>query len=81
MKTHENSTTAKHPADTNNNWTLEVSEFNAYNTAWQNSTAWTTAPSPIPMDYVTRAGFLYKSGGSYQERSGIFASRIITIPE
>ncbi len=65
MGAYEHSTTALHPADTNQNWILELSEFNAYNTAWRNSTDWSTAPSTIPMDYVTRAGYLSKSGGTY----------------
>jgi len=65
MGAYEHSTTALHPADTNQNWNLELSEFNAYNTAWRNSTDWTGLPSPVPMDYVTRAGYLNKSGGTY----------------
>jgi len=62
---YEHSTTARHPADTNQNGNLESDEFNAYNTAWRNETPWSSGPNPIPMDYVTRAGFLTQSGGTY----------------
>ena len=67
---YENSTTDFHPADLNSNWVLEPEEFAAYATAWTNKTTWTRAPNPIPIDYVTRAGFLKESGGAYTNLGG-----------
>jgi len=47
-----------HPADTNKDFKLTTAEFNAYNTAWLKKQSWPEGPSPVPMDYLTRAGFL-----------------------
>jgi hypothetical protein len=67
---YEHSTTDRHPADTNENWTVELTEFTAYATAWTNNAAWPTGPNPIPIDYVTRAGYLLESGGQYHNEGG-----------
>jgi hypothetical protein len=56
---------AFHPADTNTNWVISSDEFTAYATAWQNSLGWTNGPNPISANFVTRAGFLLQSGGTY----------------
>jgi hypothetical protein len=56
---------AFHPADTNSNWLLEINEATAYGSAWKGSETWPRPPNPIPIDYVTNAGFLWKSGESY----------------
>jgi len=54
-----------HPADANTDWAINLNEFNAYGTAWLNSQPWTPGPNPISADFVTRAGFLLQSGGTY----------------
>ncbi len=56
---------ALHPADTNIDWTISLAEFNPYAYAWQNSLPWATGPTPITADFVTRAGYLLQSGGTY----------------
>jgi len=67
----EQSASDWHPADVNTNWTIEPSEFAAYASAWTNHAAWSTGPNPIPIDYVTRAGFLVQTnGGNYQNVGG-----------
>jgi len=63
-------TTTYHPADTNQNWQISLEEFNAYNTAWRNSSDWLTAPASIPDNYVVRAGYLYKKAQCYNETTG-----------
>ena len=63
---YERSTTALHPADLNGNWVIELTEFNSYNDAWRANTDWANEPNPVPMDYVTRAGYLLQKGGGYQ---------------
>jgi len=55
-----------HPADTNQDWKISGQEFDAYNKAWQNKESWPVGPNPIPMDYVTRAGFLMSGGQRYK---------------
>jgi hypothetical protein len=59
-----------HPADSNNNWTIEDNEFNNYNSAWKQGNTWTNGPNPIPLDFVSRAGFLKESGGTYHNVGG-----------
>jgi len=55
-----------HPADTNHDWRITGHEFDAYNNAWRNKEKWPEDPNPIPMDYVTRAGYLVSSGQKYK---------------
>ena len=70
MGAYEHSTTELHPADTNQNWNLEADESSAYGVAWKNGDTWASGPDPIPIDYVTRAGFLKESGGTYSNAGG-----------
>jgi len=63
-------TTSYHPADTNQDWQISLEEFNAYNTAWRNSTDWPKAPAAIPDNYVVRAGYLHKKARCYHETTG-----------
>jgi hypothetical protein len=63
---YERSTTALHPADSNGDQSISQAEFDAYNTAWRTNEAWPTAPAAIPVDFVTRAGYLLQKGGAYK---------------
>ncbi len=66
---YERYTDARHPADLNENWIIEdteLKEFTNYNNAWRNNNDWVNGPNPIPMSYVTRAGYLLQKGGGYQ---------------
>mgnify|MGYP000868135938 CR=1 FL=1 len=63
---YERSTTALHPADSNGDQSISQAEFDAYNTAWRTNDTWPTAPSIIPIDFVTRAGYLLQKGGAYK---------------
>jgi len=54
-----------HPADTNQDWKINGQEFDAYNKAWKNKDSWPVGSNPIPMDYVTRAGFLFSVAEDY----------------
>jgi hypothetical protein len=62
---YEFSTAAAHPADTDTNFVLTATEFNAYAAAWKAGQTWTNGPNPIPANYVTRAGYLMTNGGTY----------------
>ena len=66
MGAFERSTSALHPADTNGDNAISQSEFEAYNEAWRTNEAWPTAPPAIPVDFVTRAGYLLQKGGAYK---------------
>ena len=63
---YERNTTGLHPADTNGDSSISSEEFGAYNTAWRTNETWPTSPSIIPVDYVTRAGYLLQKGGAYE---------------
>ncbi len=54
-----------HAADTNGNWRMEINEVTAYGAAWRTGATWPQPPNPIPIDYVTNAGLLWKSGETY----------------
>jgi hypothetical protein len=63
---YERSTAALHPADANRDQSISREEFEAYNAAWRSNKAWSTAPEAIPVDFVTRAGYLLQKGGVYK---------------
>lgn len=61
-----------HPADNNPaDGRLTIGEVTAYGVAWKNEQPWPLPPNPIPADYVTRAGALWKNGEAYQIDSSI----------
>ncbi|MDG1114009.1 MAG: right-handed parallel beta-helix repeat-containing protein, partial [Pseudomonadales bacterium] len=63
---YERFTGALHPADTNGDQSISQVEFDTYNAAWRTNEAWPTLPSIIPVDFVTRAGYLLQKGGAYK---------------
>lgn len=63
---YERNLTALHPADTNGNSEISQDEFDLYNQAWRANENWPTSPSVIPVDFVTRAGYLLQKGGAYK---------------
>ncbi len=57
---------ARHPADTNpTNNIVSIEEVTAYALAWKTGKPWPVAPTNIPVDFVARAGFLWKNGERY----------------
>jgi hypothetical protein len=56
---------ANHPADLNDDRVLTINEATAYGAAWRRGETWPMGPNPIPIEYVTRAGFLWRSGEAY----------------
>lgn len=65
-----------HPAETlAPGWTLASNEVAAYAAAWRQGQTWSLPPNPIPVDYVTRAGFLWRQGEGYQ-----YAANVPTAP-
>ncbi len=59
-----------HPADTNANFTMVVGEVTGYGAAWKRGDPWPVPPSPIPIEYVTRAGYLWRAGEAYRRDDG-----------
>ena len=62
---YEFNTTATHPADADASWAITSDEFTAYAAAWKTGQTWSNAPTIIPADYVTRAGYLMTNGAAY----------------
>jgi hypothetical protein len=57
----------RHPADLNPaDDRLTMAEVSGYAAAWKGAETWPAPPNPIPMDYVTRAGALWKGGEGYR---------------
>lgn len=57
---------SKHPADTNpTNNVISIGEVTAYALAWKTGKPWHVAPTNIPVEFVARAGFLWKNGEKY----------------
>ncbi len=62
---YESYTSDTHPADANANWIIDQTEFETYRTSWKNGAPWGQDIFLISPAYVTRAGFVYRSGGAY----------------
>jgi hypothetical protein len=58
-------TALPHPADLDVNFRMVIGEVTAYGAAWKTGATWPVAPNPIPIDYLTRAGYLWKQGEVY----------------
>jgi uncharacterized delta-60 repeat protein len=64
-----------HPAEARGNrpadWRMTIDEVTAYSAAWRRGESWPMPPVPIPIGYVTRAGFLWRGGECYQVDSSV----------
>ncbi len=54
-----------HPADLNSDWRLDINEVTGYGRAWKTGALWENEPNPVPINYVTRAGAIWKNGEHY----------------
>lgn len=55
-----------HPADlTAADGRIDLDELSAYGAAWKTGASWPMDPNPIPAEYVTRAGYLWRQGEVY----------------
>lgn len=55
-----------HPADLNSDWRLDINEVTGYGRAWKTGALWENEPNPVPINYVTRAGAIWKNGEQYR---------------
>jgi hypothetical protein len=44
---------------------ISIAELTAYAAAWKQGETWPRGPVPVPIDYVTRAGSLWRAGERY----------------
>ncbi len=65
LGTHPFRPDARHPADVDLDWRITIPELSAYYSAWKRGNAWPIAPTNIPLEYVTRATYLWEQGESY----------------
>jgi hypothetical protein len=54
-----------HPADANHDFLMKIGEITGYGAAWKSGGTWAEGPVPIPIAYITRAGYLWKNGEAY----------------
>jgi hypothetical protein len=58
---------SRHPADNNPaDNRITIAELVGYATAWKTQQSWSIGPNPIPLDYVSRAGSIWKHGETYR---------------
>ena len=69
-----------HPADANADFRIVDSEITGYGAAWKRGSAWDQGPSPVPDDYVTRAGFLWRRGEAYRFDSTVASAPLWWVP-
>lgn len=63
-----------HPADNNPaDSRMSISEVTAYGSAWRKGQTWPLSPNPIPIEFVTRAGTLWKNGEVYTRDARILS--------
>ena len=65
LGTHPFRPDARHPADVDQDWRISIPELSAYYSAWKRGNAWPIAPTNIPLEYVTRATYLWEQGEAY----------------
>ncbi len=70
----------KHPADLDKNYTLTSEECNLYYSSWLAGEPWKNNPSEIPIEYVTRTGYLLNFGGTYTQDTSIPNPPLYWIP-
>ena len=54
-----------HPADTNHDYRISIGEVTAYGACWKSGCTWSVPPNPVPIEYVTNAGYIWKIGETY----------------
>lgn len=54
-----------HQCDSDSDWRILISEITLYGFYWQTGQDWPVGPNPIPIDYVTNAGYLWTVGECY----------------
>lgn len=58
-------TTLYHPADETFDGVVTDDELTEYSALWKTGASAETGPTPVPIDYATRAAYLLQTGGAY----------------
>lgn len=74
-------TSLDHPADLNGDRQLIITEITGYGAAWKQGATWSLPPNPLPVNYVTRAGFLWRNGERYRFDPAAGAAPLWWLPE
>ena len=69
-----------HPADGNGDFRLVIGEVTGYGSAWKRGLTWAVPPVPIPIGYVTRAGYLWRLGETYWRDAGVCPACWVPLP-
>jgi len=67
-----------HPADTDIDWLIEANEVTAYAEAWLDGDPWTDDDDPIPADFVTNAGMIWRAGEAYTFNASVWPPWVAT---
>jgi hypothetical protein len=68
LGTHPMKVDAPHPADLSpRDNRITIAELSAYYNAWRTTSSWTLSPTIIPIEYVTRATYLWEQGEYYRQ--------------
>jgi len=70
-----------HSADLNGDRQLVITEITGYGAAWKQGSIWSLPPNPIPVNYVTRAGFLWRKGERYRFDPAAGAAPLWWVPD
>ncbi len=54
-----------HPADVSADYEIVIGEATAYASCWKTGCTWANPPNPIPISFMTRTAFLWKTGERY----------------
>ncbi|UCC32291.1 MAG: hypothetical protein JSU86_08415, partial [Phycisphaerales bacterium] len=54
-----------HPADVSADYQIVIGEATAYAHCWKTACTWVNPPSPVPIGFMTRTAFLWKTGEHY----------------
>ena len=54
-----------HPADVGADYQIVIGEATAYAYCWKTGCTWVNPPNPVPIGFMTRAGFLWRTGERY----------------
>ncbi len=70
-----------HPADlAAADGRIDLNELSAYGAAWKTGASWPADPNPIPAEYVTRAGYLWRQGEVYHYDAKAGAPPLCWVP-
>jgi len=72
---------APHPADVSpRDNRITISELSDYYNAWRTTNTWMLSPTNIPIEYVTRATFIWEGGEYYRQETNVAMGGSSTAP-